>query len=55
MAHYIAKEGLVIYEQEVGLFEKFKHNNLKSPEEMKSLQKAIRAETKRKLQELRKP
>lgn len=52
MAHYIAKEGLVIYEQDAGLFEKFKHNNLKSPEEIKSFQKALRAETKRKLQEL---
>jgi uncharacterized protein (DUF433 family)/predicted nucleotidyltransferase len=53
MAHYIAKEGLVIYEQDVGLFEEFKHKSLKSPEEMKSLQKTLRSETKRKLQELR--
>lgn len=53
MAHYIAKEGLVIYERDAGLFEEFKHNKLKPPEEMKRFQKTLRAETKRKFQELR--
>lgn len=53
MAHYIAQDGLVIYERSTDLFEGFKHENLKSPEELKRFEKALRERTKRKLQELR--
>lgn len=53
MAHYIAQDGLVIYEHSPGLFENFKHYHLKTPEEMKELELELRNRTKQKLQELK--
>ncbi len=44
IAHYVARDGQLIYEQETGLFEQFKAENLMSKEELKQLQLKLRKE-----------
>lgn len=44
IAHYVARDGQLIYEQETGLFEQFKRENLMSQEELKQLQSKLRKE-----------
>lgn len=53
MAHYLAQDGIVIYERNPGSFEDFKSIHFKSPQEMKAFEKALREESKRKLEGLR--
>ncbi len=53
LAHYIAKEGKVLYERSPGIFESFKEKKLKTPEELKQDKKKIREETRRSLEKLR--
>lgn len=51
LAHYIAQDGQILFERELGTFEMFKQKKLKTPEEMKRIQKELRDEIDRKLQE----
>ena len=44
IAHYVARDGQLIYEQETGLFEQFKRENLMNQEELKSLRQVMRRE-----------
>jgi predicted nucleotidyltransferase len=50
IAHYIARDGQLIYEQETGLFEQFKRENLMSQEELKFLRQVMRREIEEFLQ-----
>ena len=50
IAHYVARDGQLIYEQETGLFEQFKRENLMSQEELKSLRQVMRREIEEFLQ-----
>lgn len=49
-AHHVARDGQLIYEQEAGLFEKFKRENLMNQEELKSLRQLMRQEIEEFLQ-----
>jgi uncharacterized protein len=51
LAHAIARDGLVIYESEPGLFQEFQRTYLKSTAEMKQIHRALRDRVKTKLQE----
>ena len=53
LAHYIAKDGHVIYERSPGLFSSFKHANLKSPEKLGKFRQNLKAEIEQKLERLR--
>jgi len=50
IAHYVARDGQLIYEQETGLFEQFKAENLMSQEELKWLRQVMRREIEEFLQ-----
>lgn len=50
IAHYVARDGQLIYEQEAGLFEQFKRENLMNQEELKSLRQVMRREIEEFLQ-----
>lgn len=50
IAHYVARDGQLIYEQEAGLFEHFKRENLMNQEELKSLRQVMRREIEEFLQ-----
>jgi predicted nucleotidyltransferase len=41
LAHYVARDGQLLYEQETGLFEGFKEKFLMNPEESKALYPSI--------------
>jgi uncharacterized protein len=51
LAHAIARDGMVIYESEPGLFQEFQRTHLKSTAEMKQIRRALRDRVKTKLQE----
>jgi predicted nucleotidyltransferase len=42
LAHAIARDGVVIYESEPGLFQKFRQEHLKSDTEMKQIRRELR-------------
>ncbi|MFM6057259.1 MAG: type VII toxin-antitoxin system MntA family adenylyltransferase antitoxin, partial [Microcystis aeruginosa] len=42
LAHYIARDGQLLYERETGLFEVFKEKFLMNPEESKALYRQLR-------------
>jgi predicted nucleotidyltransferase len=42
LAHAIARDGVVIYESEPGLFQKFRQEHLKSDAEMKQIRRELR-------------
>jgi len=50
IAHYVARDGQLIYEQETGLFEQFKSETLMNQEELKSLRQVMRREIEEFLQ-----
>ena len=50
IAHYVARDGQLIYEQETGLFEEFKRENFMNQEELKSLRQVMRREIEEFLQ-----
>ncbi|AFZ42918.1 DNA polymerase beta domain protein region [Halothece sp. PCC 7418] len=50
IAHYVARDGQLIYEQETGLFEQFKTENFMNQEELKSLRQVMRREIEEFLQ-----
>lgn len=50
IAHYVARDGQLIYEQETGLFEQFKRENFMNQEELKSLRQVMRREIEEFLQ-----
>ncbi|PNW54204.1 UNVERIFIED_CONTAM: hypothetical protein BEN50_09360 [Euhalothece sp. KZN 001] len=50
IAHYVARDGQLIYEQETGLFEQFKRENLMNQEELKFLRQVMRREIEEFLQ-----
>lgn len=53
LAHYIAKEGKVLYERAPGIFETFRRNKLKTPEELKKNRQRIRKETRQTIANLK--
>jgi len=42
LAHYVARDGQLLYERETGLFEGFKEKFLMNPEESKALYRQLR-------------
>lgn len=50
LAHAIARDGVVIYESEPGLFQRFKQEHLKSDAEMKQIRQELRNQVRSKLQ-----
>lgn len=48
--HFVALDGRLLYEQEPGIFEKFRLGALKSEEEMKEIRKSLRAKVEKNLQ-----
>ena len=54
LAHNIAKDGKILYELEPEEFAAFQREKLIAPEEMKRLQKEMREELRRRVQELQK-
>jgi hypothetical protein len=42
LAHYVARDGQLLYERETGLFEVFKEKFLMNPEESKALYRQLR-------------
>jgi uncharacterized protein len=53
LAHAIARDGIVIYEQTPGIFEQFHQIYLKSPEELKQISLTTKARIRQKLKALR--
>lgn len=53
IAHYIARDGKLLYEQSTGLFEEFKRKALMSEEELKALRKRLREKLESSLQRRR--
>jgi uncharacterized protein (DUF433 family)/predicted nucleotidyltransferase len=53
LAHYIAKEGKVLYEREPGIFEAFQKNALMSDAELKAMNARLREKTLQTLRELK--
>lgn len=52
LAHYIAKDGMIIYERDPGTFEAFKRKNLKNKDELQAYHQRVQKETNHKLQNL---
>jgi uncharacterized protein len=53
LAHAIARDGIVVYEQTPGIFEEFCQTHLKSPEELKQISLTTKARIRQKLKALR--
>jgi predicted nucleotidyltransferase len=50
IAHFVARDGKVLYEKESGEFEKFRQRSLKSEREMKEIRKTLREKVEASLQ-----
>jgi predicted nucleotidyltransferase len=50
IAHFVARDGKVLYEKETGEFEKFRQRSLKSEIEMKEIRKTLREKVEASLQ-----
>ncbi len=54
LAHAISEDGIIIYERNPGIFEAFRSQKLKTPQELRQFRRTIRDNTLQKLQELKK-
>ncbi len=53
LAHYIAKEGKILYERSPGMFENFRKVKLKTPEELKENSQKMREKTRQTIEKLK--
>jgi len=50
IAHYVARDSILLYEKEVGLFDAFRSRALKSDAELKAIRKALEEQVEKNLQ-----